>query len=108
MIVKCGAARFEMAIEANGVGGIQKCVMSWDEQESCCVGTKYNAKKKAVVNSSEDCNVTFWSVGHVILSVGDANMSMRVGIVLREKSNNLGSQATARDAFLPRALNDEF
>jgi len=29
-------------------------------------------------------------------------------IVLREKSDNLGSQATARDAFLPRALNDEF
>jgi hypothetical protein len=25
--------------------------------------TKYNAKKKAVVNNSVDCNVTFWSVG---------------------------------------------
>ena len=74
--------------------------------------TKYNAKKKAVVNNSEDCNVTFWSVGveiHLILSVGDeAKTSKRVEIVLREKSDNLGSQATARDAFLPRTLNDEF
>ena len=25
--------------------------------------TKHNAEKKAVVNNSEDCNVTFWSVG---------------------------------------------
>jgi len=41
--------------------------------------TKYNAKKKAVVNS-EDCNVTFWSVGveiHVIPSVRDEAKRLR-------------------------------
>ena len=41
MIVECGAYRFVMAIEANGVGGgVFRCVVSWDEQESCYVGNE--------------------------------------------------------------------
>ena len=40
--------------------GVFRSVVSWDEQESCWWETKYNVKD--VVNS-EDCNVTFWSVG---------------------------------------------
>jgi hypothetical protein len=69
--------------------------------------TKYNAKKKAVViNNSEDCNVTFWSVGvekcHPKCGMGnDAKTyeGRNVEIALREKSDNLGISSDCARCF---------